>query len=97
MYFVSCSCSIVLDREIDCCYANPDKQFSFTNVSKKEVFDSVLGFKSNAVGLDEIPFKFLKVILPYIVPVITHIFNFCLTKSVFPKLWKEAKETLINV
>jgi len=65
--------------------------FSFSCVSPIEVLNSIKQIKSNAMGLDGICPKFLKIILPYILPFITYIFNTVLTTSVFPKSWKTAK------
>jgi hypothetical protein len=65
--------------------------FAFRNVSDEEVKRAVFGVKSNAVGLDEIPLRFIKLLLPIIMPILTHIFNSCLTFSEFPKIWKVGK------
>jgi len=65
--------------------------FSFVCASESEVFSSLIYVKSNSTGLDGITPKFLKLLLPKLVPVITHIFNTIFTKSVFPKKWKLAK------
>ena len=65
--------------------------FSFNCVNQCDVLSSILAVKSNAVGLDGICPRFIKVILPVILPFITHIFNTCLMSSQFPDLWKVAK------
>jgi hypothetical protein len=65
--------------------------FSFRNVSDLEVKVAIYGVKSMAIGLDGISLKFIKLILPHILPCITHIFNTILTKSQFPKTWKFSK------
>jgi len=65
--------------------------FSLNCVSQYDVLKSILSFKFNATGLDEINPKFLKVILPKILPVITHILNCCITTSTFPKSCKIPK------
>lgn len=65
--------------------------FSFQNVTDEEVVKAVSGVKSNAIGLDGISLKFLKLLLPAITPCITHIFNTILTTSTFPKAWKVSK------
>jgi len=69
----------------------PEPDFYFTNTYEYEVYNSVNNIKSNAVGLDEIPPRFLKLIMPDILPVLTYIFNTILTKSYFPKDWKVSK------
>jgi hypothetical protein len=49
-----------------------DELFSFSNVTGKDVFD---GIKSGAVGLDGIQISFLRLLLPSILPCITHMFT----------------------
>jgi hypothetical protein len=44
-----------------------------------------------AIGLDGISLQKIKLILPFILPCITHIFNTILTKSLFPKTRKISK------
>lgn len=70
---------------------NNNDGFSFSNVHPNEVLIAITNIKSNAVGIDEIPVKFIKLLLPYILPYITHIFNSILTSSDFPIVWKTAK------
>jgi Reverse transcriptase (RNA-dependent DNA polymerase) len=68
-----------------------DELFSFRNVDDFEVKNAIYSVKSTAIGLDGISLKFIKLILPYILPYITFIFNTILTKSLFPKTWKISK------
>lgn len=65
--------------------------FIFQCVSQREVFASCMAIKSNAVGLDKIHPRFLKSVLPVLLPFITYIFNTIITQSVFPMNWKHAK------
>jgi Reverse transcriptase (RNA-dependent DNA polymerase) len=65
--------------------------FSFQNVTDAEVVKAILGVKSNAIGLDGVSLRFLKLLLPAITPCITHIFNTILTSSIFPDAWKVSK------
>jgi len=51
--------------------------------------------KSNAAGHDELPIKFIKLILPYIISPLTHLLNHCFTTSSFPQSWKIATITPI--
>lgn len=60
-------------------------------LSDADVVEALLSVKSNAIGLDGINAKFIKLSLPVILPYITHIFNTILTTSVFPTEWKKAK------
>ncbi len=68
-----------------------EQEFYFCNTSELEVYNSVNQIKSNAIGLDGVPLRFLKLILLDILPVLTFIFNSILTKSFFPKHWKISK------
>lgn len=65
-----------------------NSMFAFSNVSETDVFNAVVSIRSNAVGEDGLPVKFLKIILPFIVSSLTHIFNHIITTSIFPELWK---------
>lgn len=70
--------------------------FKFSLVTEEEVRQSLYDIKSNAVGLDKINLRFLKIILPYFLEPITHLFNFLISNSVYPKLWKIALVTPIS-
>jgi hypothetical protein len=63
---------------------------SFSFFCIDEVFDvAALGkITSNATALDEIPPVFMKVLLPWILPVLTELYNYILTSSTFPLVWK---------
>lgn len=65
--------------------------FHFNLVSEDEVKRAIFSIKSSAIGLDKINLKFIKIILPYFLESITHFFNFCISNSVFPSVWKIAK------
>jgi hypothetical protein len=65
--------------------------FAFSNTFELEVFNTIHQIKSNAIGLDGVPLTFLKLILPQILTVVTHIFNFILTTSVYPAAWRTSK------
>jgi hypothetical protein len=64
------------------------EQFSFRNVDNIEVRNAIFNVESMVIAPDRITLKFIKLILPLILPCITHIFNTILTKSFFPKTWK---------
>lgn len=65
--------------------------FSFRNATSCEVARAINSIKSKAIGLDNISIVFVKIALPFILPVLTHIVNYCLTSSSIPKCWKLAK------
>lgn len=65
--------------------------FNFDCVSQIEVLNSCLSINSNATGVDGIHPTFLKMLLPSLLPFITHTFNKILMTSIFPQKWKQAK------
>jgi hypothetical protein len=65
--------------------------FYFSNVTDREVIDAICGIKSEAVGLYGISIRFLRLILPPILPCVTHMFNTVLTCSIFSDAWKMSK------
>lgn len=62
----------------------------FEQFNVEDVGRAISSLNSTAVGCDGINIKFIKIILPYILPTITHIFNHIITTSNFPKYWKIA-------
>lgn len=65
--------------------------FEFSCVFPPDVLSCCLSVKSNAVGYDDMHPKFLKLLLPKLLLLITHIFNTIITTSSFPSCWKHAK------
>lgn len=65
--------------------------FYFNSVTNSEVLESIMSIKSNAVGLDGVDPRFLRIIIQFILPHITHIFNAIILKAHFPDSWKHAK------
>jgi hypothetical protein len=59
--------------------------FSFANTDDLEVFNAINQIKSNAIGMDEIPMKFIRLILPQ---TLSHT---SLTLSCFSATWKTSK------
>lgn len=57
-------------------------------VNETQIFNTIQSIKSNAKGHDGISIQFVQICCPQILPVLTHIFNFCIEKSVFPDDWK---------
>lgn len=47
--------------------------------------------KSNAFELNSIPPQFIKILLPYIIDYLTHIFNTIIKRSEYPSVWKQVK------
>lgn len=69
---------------------NPEG-FRFRNIENPEIINAIFSIDSNAVGLDELPMKFIKIVMPYALPLIHHLFNSILTTSTFPNAWKMVK------
>lgn len=66
-----------------------DSKFYFKYVGPGMILKSLRG-GSNAVGLDGISYRLIQMTLPYVLPVIEHLFNFSLTYGVVPAIWKSA-------
>ncbi|XP_017467485.1 PREDICTED: probable cytochrome P450 313a4 [Rhagoletis zephyria] len=67
-----------------------EEKFQFVGVSRGDVVRAIWGIKSEAIGDDGISLKFVKLVLPFILGVVTHIINHCFTTSCFPAHWKKA-------
>lgn len=64
--------------------SNISKELSFYSVDMSEVYNAIHSIKSSAIGMDGICPKFLKLILPCIIDMLTHTFNHIITTSTFP-------------
>lgn len=71
-------------------------KFEFACVTQDDVISSCNMIKSNAVGYDNIHPKFVKIILPHILPHITHLLNTIIMSSCYPEKWKHAKRFYIT-
>lgn len=65
--------------------------FAFRPLESWEVVNAICSITSNATGLDGLPIKFVKIILPLVLQHITHMFNRIIETSSFPSCWKHAK------
>lgn len=68
---------------------NFDK-FKLTEVTEDEVKQVLCEVSSNAKGSDNIPIIFIHKLIPVILPILTHIFNFSITNNTFPSAWKSS-------
>lgn len=66
------------------------QKFEFSQVDEMNVLKHLCSIKSNACGSDGLHIKFIIACCPYILPYITHVINHCLSKGVFPSMWKTA-------
>lgn len=64
-----------------------DGSFGFREVSQIDVLSAFNKIKSNAVGYDGIPLKFLKLVINDISDKLVFIFNFCIKNGVYPAEW----------
>ena len=70
----------------------PSYAFHIPLLSVCEVGKLITGLKSKkSMGTDDVPAHLLKLALPYTVEPLTCIYNLCIPKSVFPKMFKTAK------
>jgi hypothetical protein len=58
----------------------------FSNVTYRQVIDTIRGIKSDGISI-----RFLRLILPSILPCVTHMFNTVLKISIFSDVWKMSK------
>lgn len=65
--------------------------FRFSEIQDFEIINAAFAIKSNAMGIDEIPIKFIRILLPFALPVLSHLFNSIIYSSVFPSCWKKTK------
>jgi len=65
-------------------------EFAFSVVDHAEVFEAVYSIKSNASGCDEVPLTIIKLLLPVILPILVHIYNYIFACSEYPQQWKTA-------
>jgi hypothetical protein len=70
-------------------------ELASSNTFDLEVFNALHQIKLDATGLDGVPLKFPKLILPQVLGIVTHIFNTILTTSIYPAGWKTSKIMLI--
>lgn len=65
--------------------------FSFDCINVDDLCIALTKVRSNAIGTDCFPIKFIKLIFPYISTHILHLFNMIITTSTFPDSWKFAR------
>jgi hypothetical protein len=63
-------------------------EFSFATVSESEICDAVMSIRSDATGVDGIRLLFIKLLLPVVLPVLTHLINHIFVFSEFPRKLK---------
>jgi hypothetical protein len=63
-------------------------ELAFINTFELEVYNGIHQIRSNAIGADSVPIKFLQIILNHILPYVTHVFNTVRMSSSYPASWK---------
>jgi hypothetical protein len=71
--------------------SNQPDRFIFRTVPLSIVKQAIRSVKSDAIGLDGIPLKFIKLLLPLILLPLTHLFNESISSKIFPNDWKVSK------
>ena len=66
-------------------------QFAFKHVTEVEIYESLFSIRSNSIGMDYIPLRFVKLLIFVTMPHIKHIINFSITSSSCSDLWKMSK------
>ena len=70
------------------------RAFHIPLLTAYEVGKLIAGLTSKTfMGPDNIPTYLLKLAIPYVVDSLTYIYNLCIQKNVFPKIFKTAKVT----
>lgn len=67
------------------------EHFYFSCVTHYDIITTCNSIKSNAVGIDNIHPKFLRLLMPLILPYVAHLFNTIIMSSIYPLNWKHAK------
>ena len=79
------------DTRIDALLASAeDEGFSFKEITLNDVWNSIAGFSSQAVGEDGIPQSVVKKAFPVIGSHLVRLFNASLAGGSFPEVWKKA-------
>ncbi|KMQ90605.1 rna-directed dna polymerase from mobile element jockey-like protein [Lasius niger] len=67
-----------------------DAEFFFSDISPSQLLRVASRGGSEAVGVDGISARCLRLGLPSLLPYLVHLFNFLLQHSLFPELWRRA-------
>lgn len=72
-----------------------ENRFDFRQTNVEEVSRKLFEIHTNATGTDGIPVSFLKLLCPFVLPKLCHLFNAIITAKRFPMPWKTALVTPI--
>lgn len=95
-YFINSIPDIAPDQTEISFYKNNLKNsvqnlLDFEPVTEMDIMNIISNIKSKAVGTDEISILTIRLCIPFLLPYITHLINFCLSHSVVPTSWKKAQ------
>jgi hypothetical protein len=79
------------NTDFDSAHDFPTEEFAFLDTFELEVYNAIYQIRAYAIGADGVPIKFLKIILPHILPYVTHVSNTVLMSSSYPASWKLLK------
>lgn len=73
-------------------YDPGEPNFVFRHTDVNEVCSKILEIQTNAAGCDDIPISFVKLLCPFVLPLLAHLIN---NTSTFPTNWKKGIVTPI--
>lgn len=76
-------------------YDPGEPRFVFRHTDVNEVCAKIFEIQTNAAGCDEIPISLVKLLCPYILPLLTHLINNIIDTKTFPTIWKKGIVTPI--
>ncbi|XP_062703870.1 uncharacterized protein LOC134286287 [Aedes albopictus] len=69
--------------------------FNFRRTTANEISRKIMEIQTNAAGSDGIPISFIKMLAPFVLPVLVHLYNAIIEARTFPAIWKSALITPI--
>lgn len=67
-----------------------EPRFDFRHTNVEEICHKIYEIDTNATGSDGISISFIKLLCPYILPTLCHLFNSIIDSKSFPPCWKKA-------
>lgn len=66
------------------------EMFIFRHTTAIEVSRKIMEVQTNATGSDGVPISFIKMLVPFVLPLLVHLFNAIIDARTFPAIWKKA-------
>lgn len=66
-------------------------EFKFDSITEHEIFEALSMIKSNAIGTDNIPLNFLKMVAPLTIDHLAYLFNLIIDSGTYPSCWKMSR------